>query len=452
MFSGKGSMKLGEFIEKSEVDMSDYRIVDSRKNTKGKSLQNSQRYIERQKDDRKKAIREKIAQDGIKDLGSDEKKRLRVKLRGTEEPHIGHSGGVSDRVYPGNKKYGAGDRLPRPDGGGGEGGRDASDHGEGDDDFYFELSTEEWQDAVFDGLEIPDMVKKFLAGVEEFELKHAGLTNDGPPNKMNIVKTMARSLPRRTAFRLPHMKRKQDLEDEIKQLEKELASGAVADPDAIAKRIDILKGEVKEVERKLASIPFLEKHDLRFNRHEMVPVPIAQAVMFCMMDVSGSMEEWHKEMAKRFFLLLYLFLRRNYERVAVVFLRHTTEAREVTEEEFFTDRDTGGTRVSSVLELMKEIVGKRFPLSEWNIYGCQASDGDDWRDDLPVVEECMTESILPISQYYAYVEVRQTTRASELWPTMNSLSQIHDNLAVALVTDQRDIYPVFRKLFEKQGE
>src|SRR3989344_3270016 len=101
---------------------------------------------------------------------------------------------------------------------------------------------------------------------------------------------------------------------------------------------------------------------------------------------------------------------------------------------------------------MKEIVGKRFPLSEWNIYGCQASDGDDWRDDLPVVEECMTESILPISQYYAYVEVRQTTRASELWPTMNSLSQIHDNLAVALVTDQRDIYPVFRKLFEKQGE
>jgi len=169
------------------------------------------------------------------------------------------------------------------------------------------------------------------------------------------------------------------------------------------------------------------------------------------MDVSGSMDQSTKDVAKRFFLLLYLFLQRNYERTEIVFIRHHTSAKEVDEQEFFYSRETGGTIVSSALKLMDEIVNDRYPASEWNIYGAQASDGDNWNDDSEVCYRLLTESLLPKLQYFSYIEI--TARAHQaLWASYKKILEQHPSVfAMKQLVDSKDIYPVFRELFQKKA-
>ncbi len=116
--------------------------------------------------------------------------------------------------------------------------------------------------------------------------------------------------------------------------------------------------------------------------------------MFCLMDVSGSMDEEKKNIAKRFFTLLYLFLTRTYEHIDVVFIRHHTVAEEVDEENFFHSRETGGTVVSSALKLMRKVIEQRYANGLWNIYGAQASDGDNWLEDSVLCYDLLSEQIL----------------------------------------------------------
>ena len=113
--------------------------------------------------------------------------------------------------------------------------------------------------------------------------------------------------------------------------------------------------------RRWREIPFLDPIDVRFNRFEAVPKPITQAVMFCLMDVSGSMSEEMKDLAKRFFMLLYLFIQRRYRHVEIVFIRHTHHAEEVDEDTFFYSRETGGTVVSTAWKRCGGSSGSAFP-------------------------------------------------------------------------------------------
>jgi hypothetical protein len=170
-----------------------------------------------------------------------------------------------------------------------------------------------------------------------------------------------------------------------------------------------------------------------------------------MMDVSGSMGPWHKEMSKRFYILLYLFLTRNYDKVDVVFIRHHHTAQEVDEETFFTSRESGGTVVSTAMDLMRDIARERYPTSQWNIYACHASDGDNFLNDNAKVYDRLMNDIMPIVQYYAYVEVdKQDT--SQLWQVYEDVHRAHEHFAMARITDAGEIFPVFRGLFERQGE
>ena len=178
-------------------------------------------------------------------------------------------------------------------------------------------------------------------------------------------------------------------------------------------------------------------------------MPSTQAVMFCLMDVSGSMDEECKNIAKRFFMLLYLFLTRSYERIELVFIRHHTVAKEVDEEDFFTSRETGGTVVSSALELMHEIIRERYPSAAWNIYAAQASDGDNWNDDSPRCRDLLINSILPVMQYYAYVEIKAENPQS-LWEEYEHVKSVSPRFAMQRILSLEDIYPVFRELFRKK--
>ena len=251
-------------------------------------------------------------------------------------------------MLPGNKDYVAGDRIKRPPGGAGGGGSGGNTEGEGEDAFRFVLTREEFLDLFLDDLELPDLAKRRLAETEHEGVRRAGYTSTGSPSSLAVTRSMRQAMARRVALRRPTAA-------EVEGLDAELA--AATDDDeraAIGVRIEALGSRLRR-------IPYIDPVDLRFRRFETYKKPVAQAVMFCLMDVSGSMSEHMKDLAKRFFTLLYLFLSRRYRRVEIVFIRHTHEAEEVDEETFFRSPATGGTIVSSALAEMQRIVAAALP-------------------------------------------------------------------------------------------
>lgn len=428
--------------------MAKHIIIDRRKNAKGKSTVNRQRYFRRVREQVREAVKETIRDGNIKDITNDNNKKVKIKGKGLKQPHFTHNrnGGKQERVYTGNKEFVQGDRIKRPPkkGGGGEGGK-ASPDGEGQDVFQFTLTREEFLDLFFEDLELPDMVKRQIEKIDEWVNRRAGFTVDGNPSRLNILRSMKQSKTRRLALRTPKKKRLKKLEAELLAL---LDSGVPEEDERVIK----LQEDIQKLKKRIKAVPFLDDVDLRYNRWERVPIPATRAVMFAIMDVSGSMGNWEKEMAKRFFMLLYLFLFRNYDRTDIVFIRHHTVAKEVDEEEFFYSRETGGTLVSTSLELMKDIIDKRYDPTQWNIYACQASDGDNWPADSTKAVD-LIQSMLGYIQYFAYVEIDQRGgKDSDLWPFYEKIRQANPNFATNIIKDVKEIYPVFRKLFERKKD
>lgn len=426
-------------------------IIDRRKNDKGKSTDNRRRFVKRVKDQVKDAVKDVIRSGSIKDMLSNKGKKISIPGKGLSKPTFGHSrdGGTKDRVYPGNDKFISGDRIKRPESGGGGKGKNASPDGQDEDQFKFTLTREEFLDIFFEDLELPDMVQKQITKIDEYVNRRAGFSVDGPPSRLNIVRSMKQAKGRCFALRTPKKKELRKLEKLLAELEETVAQGAGS--DEIKAQIEQLKLEIAALKRKIRAIPFIDDVDLRYNRWERVPVPNTQAVMFGIMDVSGSMGEWEKEMAKRFFMLLLLFLDYNYERVDIVWIRHHSIAAEVDEDEFFYSQESGGTLVSPALKLMNEIIADRYPPSQWNIFGCQISDGDNWRPDNPAALKLLDDSILPQCRYFAYVEIDQLGgKDSDLWADYALLKEDNKNLEMSVITGPADIYPVFRSLFEKR--
>src|SRR5262249_52389117 len=333
-----------------------------RLNPKGKSHTNRQRFIRLARDTLKEAVARSIKERALGDV--DTKEVVNIPKQRIQEPRFHHStrGGYREHVLPGNKEFVQGDILPKPEeGGAGGGGREGSPDGEGQDSFQFVLSRDEYLDILFDELELPDLAKTHLKEATALRTTRAGYTSSGSPSNLNLVRTMRNSLARRISLHRPKSA-------EIAALEAEIA--VTDDEDRRAE----LKARHELLVRRAKYIAYIDPLDLRFNRFEPTPKPNAQAVMFCLMDVSGSMSESMKDLAKRFFLLLHLFLTRKYEHVDIVFVRHTSQAKEVDEETFFRSTETGGTVVSSALEEMRRIVEERYSLEDWNIYAAQASD------------------------------------------------------------------------------
>lgn len=421
-------------------------IIDRRLNGRNKSTVNRQRFLERYRQQIKEAVANAVTRRSITDMEHGES--VAIPTRDISEPVFHHGdGGEREMVHPGNKEFAAGDRLKRPDGGGAGGGAgegQASDSGEGEDEFNFTLSQEEFLNFLFDDLELPNLVKRRLAGIETFHWQNAGIVNDGNPAKINIVRSLRAATSRRIALGAGSRKRLRAAEAELEALLLQDSS-----PERRA-RIAALREDIGKIRNRLERIPFIDTFDLRYNHHIRVPKPTSQAVMFCLMDVSGSMNQAMKDMAKRFFLLLYLFLKRSYKKIDIVFIRHHTSAKEVEEDEFFYSRETGGTIVSSALKLMQEIMVARYPAEEWNIYGAQASDGDNWNDDSPLCQQLLTEGILPLTQYFAYIEITPREHQA-LWHSYESVMQAWPSVfAMQQIIDASDIYPVFRELFSRK--
>lgn len=432
-------------------------IVDRRQNPSGRNFGNRQRFIERAKSRLRQAVKDNIRARSITDTTSNE--RVVIPSDDIQEPVFQRDVATGRRsgVLSGNREYQSGDRIPRPSGEGGGGGSKASEEGEGEDSFAFTLSRDEFLDLLFEDLALPDMLAKKLKSVETTRTRRAGYTTSGPATRLNMVRSLRRSLVRRAALDRPGAAAVEELERELARLETaEIVPADGRDPQT---RIAELQEALERARRKRAKVPFLDPIDLRYNRVEPQPEPIAQAVMFCLMDVSASMDEDMKGLAKRFFMLLHLFLARHYEHVEVVFIRHTQRAEEVDEQTFFEGRQTGGTIVSTALEEMLRIAEQRYPADEYNIYVAQASDGDNLSRDVDICTRLLTEKILPMAQYMAYVEIMpqrerfslSPRRESDLWQGYAPVADANPGLAMRRIAEARDIFPVFRDLFRTEG-
>ncbi|WP_293763215.1 YeaH/YhbH family protein [uncultured Aquitalea sp.] len=416
-------------------------IIDRRLNGKNKSAVNRERFLRRFKAQIKEAVSRAVKGRSITDIESGEK--VSIPVKDISEPVFHHGqGGVREQVHPGNEEFIRGDRIARPQGGGGGGGGGkASQDGEGEDDFVFELSREEFLNVFFDDLALPNLIKTQLMGVEELKPVRAGYTNDGTPANISIVRSLRGALARRVAMAAPTMARLGEAEEELDEL--------LEDDEDNTLEVREKRKQIHSLREKVSSIPWIDPFDLRYNNRVKQPKPTSQAVMFCIMDVSGSMDEQKKDMAKRFFILLYLFLQRNYDKIEVVFIRHHTSAVEVNEHDFFHSRESGGTVVSSALNLMADIVKKRYAGSEWNIYAAQASDGDNWDSDSANCGRIMEENLLPYCQYFAYIEITEG-EPQNLWYEYLKVKERQRHFAMQKIRNASDIYPVFRELFKRQ--
>lgn len=415
-------------------------IVDRRKNSKGKSSDNRQRFLKRIEGQIKNALPDIVKGTGVKDITTSSEK-IKVPVKGISEPQFTYDNETGNKkyVHPGNKEYVVGDKIEKQKGGQGKGnGRKGSnDPSSTEDEFTVTISRDEFLDYFFSDLELPDMVKKHLNSIVDWKRKRAGYSSYGNPSRLNVVKSYKNSMARRMATDIFFDKK-------IKEIEDKLLNINISNDEKL-----ILEKELDRLKKMKLTVSFMEEVDLRYNNFESYPVPTTCAVMFCIMDISGSMGEKEKDISKRFFMLLYMFLTKQYEKIDIVFIRHHTEAKEVSEEEFFNSKESGGTIVHPALKLMKDIINERYD-QNWNIYAAQASDGDTWnKSDSADCYKILNDEILPKIQYMVYIEVCRNNDG-DLWGNYKQLSDKKDNFEIGKISEVSQIWKVFQDFFKKK--
>ncbi|MGB4076717.1 MAG: YeaH/YhbH family protein [Minisyncoccia bacterium] len=429
-------------------------IVDLSEVESGRSLPADARFRARIERELKEALAKLHSERSVTDLTNQGAVTIKVKLPEPEFDYDRASGNAS-HVVVGNPTFWVGDRIPKPPEGIGSGNGSGAGGSEALDPFTFEVPADELERRLFEELELPDMAQKQIVRISETTIERAGFMPDGPAARLDLVRSARLATGRRVAFQRPN-------EEAVYEAEEALEALKLLPPTRrVRVKIARLTQELAEMHRRRIIAPYFDKGDLRYRRTQQVELPISQAVIFNLMDVSGSMTEHHKKLAKYFFWLLRRFLtcRREYTEVDIVWIKHTDTAQEVTEKDFFFSKETGGTVVSSALEKMLEVIKARYPLEQWNIYCCQATDGDTWynddgEDDAIASSVIINTLVLPIVQYYAYVECwepagnkKQQARTTRLWDHYDQIVIKCRKFQMKKVHHPSQIYPVFQELF-----
>jgi hypothetical protein len=442
-------------------------IIDRRKNGDlrnpgSKSTDNRQKFIKRTREEIRKSIHDSLGKRSIK--GSGDSQDVVIARKGIDEPQFNHNPqtGSRDIVLPGNKDFVEGDQLEKPKGGGGagSGGKagESSNEGIGEDEFEFALSNDEFVNILFEDLELPHMISKENKSVERFEITRSGYTSSGNPSQMNLEKSMVNSIGRKIALKFPKLRKIRELEKELDNLKKFFYKTTHQQKDGTEEwaRYQEIEKEIRRLRISANAVAFVDPVDLKFNNFTKKPAPISQAVVFFIMDVSASMTQQHKDLAKRFFMLLNLFVSRKYKKVECVFIRHHIQAKECTEDDFFNNKENGGTIVSSAFKLAKKIIDDRYSPNEWNLYFSQASDGDNWDNDNEELLDIIDKDILPVTQYFSYIQVGTKRHgyynSGNLLQEYVALEANHKNIITKHIEDTLDIYPVFREIFKIKGK
>lgn len=348
--------------------------------------------------------------------------------------------------FRGLSSYTVGDKIYKPNGGGG--GTASGSNETSVDDFIFVLSAEEYASLMLEGLELPNQEER-VGDAETVALVRAGYTMTGTPANLSLLKTMKNSMGRRIGLQRPKMDELQELEEQIQ------------DPNLSEEDVELLLQKISTMKSRLESIPYIDPFDVRYKQYVPEKKPKFKAVMFCLMDVSGSMREREKELAKRFYMILYRFLKMKYEKVEVVFIRYHHNAKVVNEQEFFYGQETGGTNVMSAMDCLLKEIRNHYDPEEWNIYVAQASDGDtDYNDEESDIYKILTEIILPVVNYFAFIQIAKepnnmygemSGKETDLWKTYQKIvKEQFKKFAMREVSNKKEIYPVFRDMFAKK--
>jgi uncharacterized sporulation protein YeaH/YhbH (DUF444 family) len=418
-------------------------VIVDRRAQKGKSTANRQRLLKRLDGALKAQLGKLVARHKMQDTG--QPAEVTIERKDATEPRLilDPASGSSGRIVPGNDKYRIGDKIVNsPSQGHGSGNGQGAGDGDADeeDTFRFVLSRTEYLSLLFDDLELPALVKKDLLEIDENRFRRGGVVRYGNPGSVCVTRTFKASIGRRVAAEAQHAEALEEAETAL------IAARRTGD----RMLMEAAERALDEVSRRTGEIPFLDPIDLRHRSLVEVPSPCTAAVMFCLMDVSSSMDEARKDLAKRFFMLLHLFLTRKYKKVALVFIRHTDAAQEVDEEMFFNGTQAGSTKVLSALEKMNEIIASRYPSSSYNIFGAQASDGDSFGGDSTESSAYLRSQLLPLSRYFVYAEVGSNPLqgSTTLWSAYRAIES--DRFNMASVNARNEVYPALAKLFQKE--
>lgn len=431
-------------------------IVDKRKLTRDRTTENRQRFLKRIKATIKEQLPKIIGQRSLRDVDKSGG-RIRVNRKTISEPFIHHGeGGNVDRVLPGNDEYVEDDLIQKPSGGG-AGGPGGTRGDDGEDDFVVDLSREEFLKYFFEDLELPDMLQTEISKIYETKRINAGFQTEGSPNRLSVERSYRQSLGRRITLRSSIEKKIEKLKQGLAELIQDRTEASILEPST--EELSVI-AEIARLEKKKKNLPLFEEMDLRYHLSVIQELPITHATMVMIMDNSGSMGVKEKTIARKFFWLLYSFLSREYDHIDMVFISHTETAVEMDEDEFFNTRISGGTIVSSGLDLAQEIIKTR--LTKTNVYVAQVSDGDNRDTDNGTCAEILEDDILPLVRYFAYVQVdsyhdHKTLYGASmadrgLWKSYKSVSANNSKLQVKRVFQEKDIYPVFCELFAKKGK
>ena len=373
-----------------------------------RSAEDRRRHRELVEDSIKKNIGSIISEESI--IGQSGNKKIKIPIRGIKEYSFIYGDNIKGTASgDGDEKRGdvVGEEGDWGEGAGGAGNR------EGEDIYETEITIEELVNYLFDDLKLPDMDMKKLAAIEsEKSLRKLGYQKKGIPprlaKKISVIEKIKR-----------------------KQTVKRAGPGARNSEDG--------------------RFPF-SMDDLRYRRIKSAHRKDFNAVVICIMDVSGSMDQTKKYMARSFYFLLYQFLKLRYSSVEVVFVAHTTTAKEVGEVEFFHRGESGGTYISSGYEKALEIIEQRYNPQNWNIYAFHCSDGDNWTEDNKKAVE-LASKLCEVCNLFGYGEIipgyyyAVSTVKSEYLKYIKA-----DNFVIVTMSKKDDIITGLKRLLEKDGE
>ena len=367
---------------------------------------NRHRFLQRYKETIKSQVDQHVRKMQIKGI-KDSLKQIKIPKNDLLEPSFSFSKtkGIVDYISSGNKNYHKYDKVKKPPKGGGQGNGSGSgsDRDPTYDDYLFTLSEDEFLDLFFEDLALPNFIKQSFKKEFKLKMKRAGYTKVGTHAKLNLKKTFEHALMRKIVSK-----------------------------------------------RSGKKVPFLDDIDLRYNLFTKQPIEVGKAAMFCMMDVSYSMSDEHRILAKNFYVLLYLFLEKIYKHVELHFIVYHTKGYEVDEKEFFSCKSDGGTLTSSGLDVVAKIIEEKYTDGLTNLYLAHTSDGDNWPADTQVFTKKFI-AVQPHFQYIVYLDILAKF-STHLWKTYQQIIKTHrfGNFKGKIVRTKHDIYPALRDLFKKQ--
>lgn len=439
-----------------------YIFVDRRKTGRGKSLPNRQLLLRRIKDAIRAAKPKDIDSGGVKNMGGaagakQNANAVKVTKTSLHEPsfHYAKSTGDHNVVLIGNDEWERGDDFPlsgedegQPGGGPGE---------DSEDDFIVSVSRDEFLDVFFEDCELPDLQDSTEKVLPEYQPKHAGFQKHGNPGQLSVKRSFKNAFGRRKVLTSGDRKKLEELEIQraelVLQIEKAQIDGE--DTFTLTCELEIIDAQIEYLKAKIAGVPFFEDLDMRYTKKEKVLVKAAEAVFCMIMDISGSMDEDKKRMARKFFSLQYAFIKRKYPQTDLIFIAHTDKPEEMTEEEFFTTRKSGGTIVSPAYTMAHAIINSRYDAHDTNIYLSQASDGDNWdHDNAAIIPELEESGLLAKLRHMSYAQVGQSFAAgygsTTLWTVLESISNTTKKVAMVKIDDDSEVFDAFHKIYKKK--